>query len=208
VSYVGWVSRGRFSVIRNASRRTGYVLPSPALCIRRAHVSSALGSRHINRFTRICSRSSRTMPTPPRPESIVGPILPAASLPSLTPRPLTAKGIPLSMAGYKWTGTLRPKYPLSAKRQVPAHIPRPDYADDRESPSSFLVVMWERADCVGSEGRVHARDERVEQVEEFECARGRGDAGSLQGAFTSRLHHPLLLLILVPCPLSPCPFHA
>ncbi|KAJ9094213.1 hypothetical protein QFC20_006946 [Naganishia adeliensis] len=40
-----------------------------------------------------------------------------------------AKGIPLSMAGYKWTGTLRPKYPLSAKREVPAHIPRPDYAD-------------------------------------------------------------------------------
>jgi len=30
--------------------------------------------------------------------------------------------------GYKFTGTLRP-YPLSAKRTVPARIPRPDYAD-------------------------------------------------------------------------------
>jgi methionyl aminopeptidase len=38
------------------------------------------------------------------------------------------------MSGYKWTGTLRPKYPLSPKREVPAHIPRPDYADHRESP--------------------------------------------------------------------------
>lgn len=30
--------------------------------------------------------------------------------------------------GFRYTGTLRP-YPLSPKRLVPAHIPRPDYAD-------------------------------------------------------------------------------
>ncbi len=30
--------------------------------------------------------------------------------------------------GFKFTGSLRP-FPLSAKREVPAHIPRPDYAD-------------------------------------------------------------------------------
>ncbi|KZT33026.1 methionine aminopeptidase [Sistotremastrum suecicum HHB10207 ss-3] len=30
---------------------------------------------------------------------------------------------------YPYTGTLRPVYPLSPKRLVPAHIPRPDYAD-------------------------------------------------------------------------------
>ncbi|KAL0571685.1 Methionine aminopeptidase 1, partial [Marasmius crinis-equi] len=31
---------------------------------------------------------------------------------------------------YSYTGPLRPMYPLSGKRQVPDHIPRPDYADD------------------------------------------------------------------------------
>ncbi|EJF65777.1 methionine aminopeptidase [Dichomitus squalens LYAD-421 SS1] len=31
---------------------------------------------------------------------------------------------------FKFTGPLRPVYPLSPKREVPAHIPRPDYAED------------------------------------------------------------------------------
>ncbi|KAF9052606.1 peptidase M24, structural domain-containing protein [Panaeolus papilionaceus] len=31
---------------------------------------------------------------------------------------------------YSFTGTLRPVYPLSSKRVVPAHIPRPEYAQD------------------------------------------------------------------------------
>lgn len=30
---------------------------------------------------------------------------------------------------YTYSGTLRPVYPLSPKRQVPDHIPRPDYAE-------------------------------------------------------------------------------
>ncbi|PBK96820.1 methionine aminopeptidase [Armillaria gallica] len=31
---------------------------------------------------------------------------------------------------YEYTGSMRPMYPLSAKRTVPDHIPRPEYADD------------------------------------------------------------------------------
>ncbi|PBK84699.1 methionine aminopeptidase [Armillaria gallica] len=31
---------------------------------------------------------------------------------------------------YEYTGSMRPMYPLSAKRTVPLHIPRPEYADD------------------------------------------------------------------------------
>ena len=31
---------------------------------------------------------------------------------------------------FEFSGPLRPMYPLSAKRGVPEHIPRPDYADD------------------------------------------------------------------------------
>jgi len=38
----------------------------------------------------------------------------------------------MSMSGFKWTGPTRPKYPLSAKRVVPDHIVRPDYADHRK----------------------------------------------------------------------------
>ncbi|KAI0082694.1 methionine aminopeptidase [Panus rudis PR-1116 ss-1] len=31
---------------------------------------------------------------------------------------------------FRFTGSLRPRYPLSPKREVPAHIKRPDYAED------------------------------------------------------------------------------
>lgn len=31
---------------------------------------------------------------------------------------------------YQYTGDLRPLYPLSQRRELPAHIPRPDYAKD------------------------------------------------------------------------------
>ena len=33
-------------------------------------------------------------------------------------------------ANFNYTGSLRPKYPLSPKRVVPDHIKRPDYAED------------------------------------------------------------------------------
>ncbi|KAH9951332.1 methionine aminopeptidase [Amylocystis lapponica] len=36
---------------------------------------------------------------------------------------------------FKFTGTLRPVYPLSPKREVPAHITRPDYAEDGQPTS-------------------------------------------------------------------------
>lgn len=31
---------------------------------------------------------------------------------------------------YAFTGSVRPMYPLSDRRKVPDHIPRPDYAED------------------------------------------------------------------------------
>lgn len=31
---------------------------------------------------------------------------------------------------FSYTGSIRPVYPLSPKRVVPDHIPRPDYAED------------------------------------------------------------------------------
>jgi methionyl aminopeptidase len=39
--------------------------------------------------------------------------------------PLTTE----NMRDYKFTGTMRPVYPLSEKRTVPDHIEKPDYAD-------------------------------------------------------------------------------
>ncbi|KAI0054037.1 methionine aminopeptidase [Auriscalpium vulgare] len=41
---------------------------------------------------------------------------------------------------YTFSGDLRPVYPLSAKREVPEHIPRPDYAEDG-SPKSETRQM-------------------------------------------------------------------
>lgn len=43
--------------------------------------------------------------------------------------------------GFKFSGSLRPVYPLSAKREVPEHIARPDYADHHSGVSySELAV--------------------------------------------------------------------
>ncbi|CAD6574148.1 MAG: Methionine aminopeptidase 1 [Tremellales sp. Tagirdzhanova-0007] len=44
------------------------------------------------------------------------------------------------MRDYHFTGSLRPVYPLSAKRPVPPHIPRPDYADHPQGMSAAEVV--------------------------------------------------------------------
>ncbi|KAI9637890.1 putative methionine aminopeptidase [Dioszegia hungarica] len=52
--------------------------------------------------------------------------------------------IPTNMRDYKFTGPLRPHYPLSAKRTVPAHIKRPDYADDPQGQSPIEMAR-ERA---------------------------------------------------------------
>ncbi|KAF9246547.1 methionine aminopeptidase [Melanogaster broomeanus] len=42
--------------------------------------------------------------------------------------PLLSEGTFNPFPNYNFSGTLRPVYPLSPKREVPAHIPRPDYA--------------------------------------------------------------------------------
>lgn len=45
---------------------------------------------------------------------------------------------------FTYTGELRPTYPLSLKRVVPDHIPRPDYADDGEGrPFSEIKAKYE-----------------------------------------------------------------
>lgn len=41
--------------------------------------------------------------------------------------------MPANMRDYKFTGTMRPVYPLSEKRAIPDHIEKPDYADHRMS---------------------------------------------------------------------------
>ncbi|KAF8921336.1 peptidase M24, structural domain-containing protein [Mucidula mucida] len=40
------------------------------------------------------------------------------------------KGTYNPFPNYEYTGSMRPVYPLSGKRAVPDHIPRPEYADD------------------------------------------------------------------------------
>ena len=44
---------------------------------------------------------------------------------------------------YSFTGLVRPVYPLSPKRIVPDHIPRPDYAEDG-SPAIILPRLTSR----------------------------------------------------------------
>jgi methionyl aminopeptidase len=39
---------------------------------------------------------------------------------------------------FDYRGTVRPRYPLSPKRDVPAHIGRPEYADDPEGAYATL----------------------------------------------------------------------
>jgi methionyl aminopeptidase len=43
---------------------------------------------------------------------------------------------------FGYTGVIRPRYPLSPKREVPEHIPRPEYADD---PQGGLLFRAGRA---------------------------------------------------------------
>jgi hypothetical protein len=45
-------------------------------------------------------------------------------------------------SSFSYTGAIRPRYPLSPKREVPEHIPRPEYADD---PQGGLLFRAGRA---------------------------------------------------------------
>jgi methionyl aminopeptidase len=42
---------------------------------------------------------------------------------------------------FDFKGPLRPQYPLSPKREVPAHITRPEYADDPEGGHFLLRAL-------------------------------------------------------------------
>lgn len=46
--------------------------------------------------------------------------------------------LPAHMRDYKFTGTMRPVYPLSPRRTIPDHIVKPDWADHRTYP--ILIV--------------------------------------------------------------------
>ncbi|PPQ78084.1 hypothetical protein CVT25_015618 [Psilocybe cyanescens] len=52
---------------------------------------------------------------------------------------LASDGTYNPFVNYAFTGTLRPVYPLSPKRQVPAHIPRPDYVEADGKPLSEIA---------------------------------------------------------------------
>lgn len=47
--------------------------------------------------------------------------------------------LPPNMLNYRFTGPLRPVYPLSPKRLVPATIRLPDYAHHRVFPIHFIA---------------------------------------------------------------------
>ncbi|KAJ7084018.1 peptidase M24, structural domain-containing protein, partial [Mycena belliarum] len=46
------------------------------------------------------------------------------------PEPYVPDGTYNPFPSYKFTGSMRPAYPLSSKRKIPEHIQRPDYATD------------------------------------------------------------------------------
>lgn len=50
--------------------------------------------------------------------------------PKVISEPDPATGHYNPFPSFPYTGALRPTYPLSPRREVPAHIPRPDYAKD------------------------------------------------------------------------------
>ncbi|KAG0090256.1 Methionine aminopeptidase 1 [Podila epicladia] len=50
--------------------------------------------------------------------------------------------------GYKYSGSLRPLYPLSPRREVPAHIPRPDYAETGIPLSELSVKSFSTIEAV------------------------------------------------------------
>ena len=50
--------------------------------------------------------------------------------PNLVSKPDPGTGYFNPFPTFKFTGALRPVYPLSPKRELPASIPRPDYSED------------------------------------------------------------------------------
>ncbi|KAJ1968067.1 Methionine aminopeptidase 1 [Dimargaris xerosporica] len=52
---------------------------------------------------------------------------------------------------YHFTGSIRPEYPLGPRRPVPAHIPRPDYAETGIPASEHAVRSSTKIECLGPE---------------------------------------------------------
>ena len=94
----------------------------------------------------------------------------STTTPSATSAPLALvlkEGQYIPNPNYAYTGTLRPVYPLSEKRAVPAHIPRPDHADDRE---------FEALGGIGERVQVCAEEIRADLAHRRSCwccSRGR-----------------------------------
>ena len=76
---------------------------------------------------------------------------------------------------YVYSGTLRPLYPLSPKRQVPVHIPRPDYAErDDGEPAPIVELLQQTRLRVGvpiSEMRTLGHPPRILSPDEIKKMR-------------------------------------
>ncbi|KAG7139695.1 Methionine aminopeptidase 1 like protein [Verticillium longisporum] len=53
---------------------------------------------------------------------------------------------------YPYTGSLRPVYPLSAKRTVPKHIPHPDWSEDGIPKYSRSIINRNKAEILDAKG--------------------------------------------------------
>ena len=73
--------------------------------------------------------------------------------PKVVSYPDPATGHVNPFPAYPYTGTLRPVYPLSARRQVPAKIQHPDYAKDGIPHSERVFVGRNKIAVLDKEGQ-------------------------------------------------------
>ncbi|CRK27592.1 hypothetical protein BN1708_014849 [Verticillium longisporum] len=80
--------------------------------------------------------------------SILHHILP----PSVVSKPDPETGYFNPFPTYPYTGSLRPVYPLSAKRTVPKHIPHPDWSEDGIPKYSRSIINRNKAEILDAKG--------------------------------------------------------